>query len=140
MVVKLLRKASIGMKNQQETLEAAQAFIEAINSHDLEWILRLMSPGIRFIDSHGNILSGATVMRAAWQHYFAMFPDYRIDVGSTLCAENRVVLIGEASACYLGDQERSWRIPVAVLANVHDRSVTEWQVFADTSIPFASTL
>ncbi|QQR88337.1 MAG: nuclear transport factor 2 family protein [Flavobacteriales bacterium] len=86
------------MVGQKQTLNVAKAFIEAINTHDVELISSLMAPWFLFIDSQGNLLSDTSEVVAAWRHYFAMFPDYRTEVGSALCAEYRVVLIGEARA------------------------------------------
>jgi hypothetical protein len=55
-------------------------FAAAINSHDLEKIAALMSDDHTFIDAHGNEMAGKETMKAGWDSYFGLFPDYYIEI------------------------------------------------------------
>jgi len=59
-------------------LETAQAFFDAINHGDPDKIFDLMTDDHIFIDSLGRAVRGREAMRAGWQGYFAMCPDYRV--------------------------------------------------------------
>ena len=114
-------------------------FVRSINNHNLDEMLPLMADNHRFIDSHGNEIHGKEKMKAAWLGYFEMFPDYRIDV-TDIFEENQIVaLFGSASGTFGGDKKKkdnSWHLPVAWKAIVSEGKIEQWQVYADTKIPF----
>ena len=53
--------------------DTALRFVEAINSHDVEIILQLMSEDHLFIDSLGASVRGRDKMRDPWKGYFEMY-------------------------------------------------------------------
>ena len=112
------------------------AFIDRINSHDVDGLGELMSDDHTFIDAHGNQVSGKEKMTAGWRGYFEWFPDYRIEVTDIFENDNAFALFGFAGASFKNNQTESWRLPAAWKAIVKDSRVTLWQVFADTKIPF----
>ena len=127
------------------------AFIDCINTHDVEGLAELMSDDHIFIDAHGNQVSGREKMSAGWRGYFEWFPDYYIEVnevfegrdapGSDGVVEARengetFALFGFAGGSFKGKQSECWRLPAAWKASVINGRVTLWQVFADTKIPF----
>jgi ketosteroid isomerase-like protein len=114
-----------------------QAFIAHINAHDVDGLGELMSDDHTFIDAHGNQVRGKEKMIAGWRGYFEWFPDYYIEVTDVLeDSEPTVAMFGFAGGSFKGKQSESWRLPAAWKAMVKDGSVTLWQVFADTKIPF----
>jgi ketosteroid isomerase-like protein len=119
----------------QSSRETAAAFVEAINRHDVDTLYALMSEGHRFIDSLGAVFEGKEAMRAGWEGYFRMVPDYVLTVRETLCDGAVVVMLGTASGTYASDgmltPANRWETPAALRAEVHDGRVTEWQVYAD---------
>jgi len=116
--------------------EVVLAFIERINSHDVEGLGALMSDDHTFIDAHGNQLTGKEPMMAGWQGYFAWFPDYYIEVTDVFEDGDKLALFGFASGSFKTQETERWRLPAAWKAIVQDGRVTLWQVFADTRIPF----
>ena len=62
--------------------------------------------------------------------YFSMFPDYQIEVESTVAGGNLVLACGFASATH-APSRTAWRIPAAWRARVEDERIAEWQVYAD---------
>jgi ketosteroid isomerase-like protein len=113
----------------------AEAFVAAINRHDVQALCTLMSEGHRFIDSLGAVVQGKETMRAGWQGYFRMVPDYRLSVRETFCDGAVVVMLGIASGTYVKDgslePHNRWETPAALRAEVHDGRVSEWRVYAD---------
>ena len=68
--------------------------------------------------------------KEAWAGYFSLFPDYRIEVESTVAQDTLVLACGFASATHAASQ-KTWRIPAAWRARVADGHIVEWQVYAD---------
>jgi ketosteroid isomerase-like protein len=113
----------------------AQAFLRAINRHDVEDLVKLMSADHRFIDSLGNVVAGSEKMRAGWSAYFKMVPDYSIAIDESLCDGPVVLMLGVAEGTYAPDAnpkpENRWKTPLALRAQVQDGLVIEWRVYAD---------
>jgi ketosteroid isomerase-like protein len=115
---------------------AVREFVARINAHDARAVVALCTADHAFTDSLGATLAGSDRLEAAWAGYFALFPDYRIDVEQLACAGNLVLAAGWASATVRGAQGapgRAWRIPAAWRAVVRDGGIAEWQVYADNA-------
>ena len=113
----------------------AERFVERINAHDVDGLFALMSPDHRFIDSLGATTQGEAQLRAAWESYFRMVPDYGLLIERTLANGDEVVLLGIARGTYSPDgalrAANAWETPVALRARVEDGRVAEWRVYAD---------
>lgn len=115
-------------------------FVKAINDHDVDEIINLMSEDHIFIDGMDNKSVGKKGMNEAWKGYYELFPDYHIEI--SLITENASAfgLFGYASATYkyLTNKLNSnfWRIPAAWKATVENNKVNHWQVYCDYSILF----
>lgn len=107
-----------------------RAFVDRINAHEPRGIVALCTPDHMFIDSLGARLSGLADLEQAWVGYFALFPNYRIEVDSMISGDGLVLLSGWASATLRGTGP-SWRIPAAWRAMVVEGRIAEWQVYAD---------
>ena len=115
--------------------EVAQAFVSAINKHDLELLASLMTDDHVFVDGLGTRVSGKEAMLAGWRAYFAMVPDYRVDIETVIEGDGMVAMFGTASGTYapesLIDPAKRWKTPAAWLAEVRGGKVAAWSVFAD---------
>lgn len=113
-------------------------FIAAINSHDIDAVVALMSDNHIFVDAHGNSMTGREEMRAGWNLYFSWFPDYTIAVDMMMGRGDTIGIFGYASGTFNGaaDGNNSWRIPASWKAVVSKGKVARWHVYADTKIPF----
>ena len=109
-------------------LDIVREFVEKINQQDVEGLVSLMTEDHVFIDGLGNRVSGREEMRAAWQQYFAMCPDYHVSVEHGIEAGPVVGLFGSAGGTIKG---KRWQIPAAWLALVEAGAVREWRVYAD---------
>jgi ketosteroid isomerase-like protein len=123
----------------QPALVTARAFVDAINRHDLEALCGLMSEEHRFVDSLGAVFQGRDSLRAGWESYLRMVPDYALDVRETFCEGMVVVMLGIARGTYVKDRallpENRWQTPAAFRAEIGDGRVIEWRVYADNE-PF----
>jgi ketosteroid isomerase-like protein len=115
----------------------ALAFIAAINAHDVDALVTLMTPDHLFVDAGGQTVRGSTAMRDGWTSYFQGFPDYHIGVRELLTFREVVGVFGTASGTYAPDgnmsAENSWEIPAAWEARVRNGRVCEWRVYADNA-------
>jgi ketosteroid isomerase-like protein len=106
------------------------AFVAAINAHDPDAIVARCSAKHAFVDSLGNSVTGIVRLRQAWQWYFGVFPDYRIEVDELLVGPTCALLTGSASATHV-TSGGNWSIPAAWKAKVVSGHMTHWQVYAD---------
>ena len=137
-------------------------FIKAINAHDTDKICSLMCDEHKFIDAHGNEVTGKETMRGGWQGYFTLFPDYKIEItdifekreSSQLTPVGKykygliqtefvrydfIVAFGFASGTYGGNmenKENSFRLPASWKAMLEGGKIKLWQVYCDTKIPY----
>jgi ketosteroid isomerase-like protein len=113
----------------------AEAFVRAINRHDVDELIGLMSSGHCFVDGLGNRMVGMESLRTAWAAYFRMVPDYSVAIDETLVNGPVVVLLGMAQGTFSPDgqlrDENRWQTPIAVRAFVEDDLIAEWRIFAD---------
>ncbi|MBI5216093.1 MAG: nuclear transport factor 2 family protein [Ignavibacteriae bacterium] len=126
------------MKNEQ-MLSVVKSFISHINSVFVDGIVSLMSDDHTFIDSHGNRYDGKEKMKTGWLGYFALFPDYKIEVEQMFENGNTVSIFGYASGTFRGmsdNPDAHWRLPASWKAIVEDGKIKLWQVYADVKIPF----
>jgi ketosteroid isomerase-like protein len=111
------------------------AFVAAINAHDVPKIGEMMTADHVFVDSLGNTVTGGRAMQNGWNGYFALFPDYRIDVDHVSVSGNDVLASGWASGTLHQDgkpvSDGYWRIPAAWRAKIRDGKLSGWQVYAD---------
>jgi ketosteroid isomerase-like protein len=116
-------------------IDIVEAYIAAINRHDLSGLSDLMTEDHAFTDPAGRILSGRENMLAGWKHYFQMFPDYVINVERTLVDGNFVAVFGSASGTYNGKRglvaQNKIAMPAAWRALVENGRIKHWQVYAD---------
>jgi len=121
--------------NQQNAADVAMAFVTKINEHDVDGLVALMTPDHVFVDALNATFRGADQMRQGWKGYFAMFPDYAIEVIDELDRGNLVAMFGKARGTFavngLLPRENFWEIPAAWKAVVKDGLVAEWRVYCD---------
>jgi ketosteroid isomerase-like protein len=117
--------------------EVIAAFVDAINRRDVAGLSALMTDDHVFTDSLGRTVRGRAAMESGWRHYFTWFPDYEIEVTSTLGTGPEFGLFGMARGTYAVDgaltAENHWEIPAAWRAVVRDGKLAAWLVYADNS-------
>jgi ketosteroid isomerase-like protein len=112
-------------------------FVKAINDHDVNEIINLISEDHIFIDAINNKSVGKKVMKEGWKGYYELFPDYQIEISDITENVSTIGLFGYASATYknLTNKLNSnfWRIPASWKAIVENNKVKHWQVYCDYS-------
>jgi len=118
-----------------DPIEVVQKFEEAINARNTEAICALMTADGEFIDSLGNRIQGQAKLRAAWDGYFKMVPDYSISHSEIFANGNTVAVFGSAQGTFSKDgeikKENLWRMPAAWRAVLKEGKIAVWQVYAD---------
>jgi len=109
-------------------LDSFRQFVGAINSHDVPAISAQMTTDIVFVDSLGHPVRGAASMEAGWRGYFAMCPDYAVQIAHAIPDGETVLAVGQAGGTIDGIV---WRIPAAWKAVIRGAQIAEWHVFAD---------
>ncbi|HTA30446.1 MAG TPA: nuclear transport factor 2 family protein [Candidatus Cybelea sp.] len=120
--------------NSQE-IKIVEAFIAAINRHDVAELANLMTEDHTFVDAAGRSISGRESMSEGWKGYFQMFPDYEIQVERLLADQNLVAVFGSAAGTFKGKRglvpQNSIAMPAAWRASVENGKTKLWQVYAD---------
>ena len=113
-------------------------FIEAINHANIDKMVDLMTIDHVFIDSQDNRTIGKDKMRQAWIGYFALFPDYKIEINEILEKDHLIAMSGYTSGTYKNmineDKSNFWRIPAAWRVLMKDNHIELWQVYTDNLI------
>jgi uncharacterized protein (TIGR02246 family) len=115
--------------------DVALAFVEAVNSGDADRLSDLMTEHHVFVDADGSEHAGREEMREGWRGYFAMVPDFRIDVEDTFARGETALMSGHASGTFVQDgvlkRENHWMVPAAWRVVVEDDRVAIWQLYVD---------
>jgi ketosteroid isomerase-like protein len=121
--------------NSESTKHVALAFVDAINHRRVEEIADLMTEDHVFIDSLGTKIVGKQRMKAGWEGYFRMVPDYSIVIEETFVNGTVVIMLGTAQGTYSTDgalrPENKWSTPAAWHALIRGSLVAEWRIYAD---------
>jgi ketosteroid isomerase-like protein len=112
-------------------------FVKAINDHDVDEIINLMSEDHIFIDALDNKSVNKKGMKKGWKGYYELFPDYKIEISDITENGSTIGLFGYANATYknLTNKLNSnfWRIPASWKAIVEKNKIKHWQVYCDYS-------
>lgn len=115
--------------------EITLKFVKAINDHNVDEIVNLMSDDHTFIDAYGNMHIGKTGMKEGWKDYYDLFPDFKIEITDIIENDSMIGLFGYASATYKNIKDESnsnfWRIHAAWKAIIENNKVKHWQVICD---------
>jgi ketosteroid isomerase-like protein len=121
--------------SNKEPVAVVLAFLEAINSRDVEKLCALMSEDHLFVDALGHEVRGRDAMRNAWKVYFQWFPDYRVSHEEIFSDGPVVAAFGNAEGTYAKNgqmgKESHWSMPAAWRAVVQHGLVEQWRVYAD---------
>jgi len=79
------------MADVADAERAVREYVARINAHDASGIVALYTADHVFIDSLGSRLSGRTRLEKGWRGYFALFPDYRIEIQGMVSASALVL-------------------------------------------------
>ncbi len=116
-------------------IETALAFVETINSGDVDGLAELMAEDIGFTDSGGTVEQGREAQRIGWRGYLDMFPDFRIVIDDVLQQGTTIGLFGSWTATDRGKRglrpENRVGGPAAWRAEIDAGKVKRWQVYAD---------
>jgi ketosteroid isomerase-like protein len=119
---------SVSYRIMAESTEMFLKFVAAINAHDVEALAALMTSDHLFVDSLGNSVRGAASMQTGWRGYFAMCPDYWIQVDKSISEGGTVLAVGRAGGAI---DRIAWQTPAAWQAVIRGALVSEWRVYAD---------
>jgi len=119
-------------------VEAAAAFVQAINRHVPSEIARLMAKDHTFVDSQGRAHSGRDCLIKGWTEYFQKFPDFEIRVEQMLERDGVVAVFGQACGTYNGKRgivpENRVEMTAAWRAVVKSGKIQHWQVYTDWTV------
>lgn len=136
----LLLTQTLKSQNIMSDQTVFESFVSEINSHSADGIASFLSDDHIFIDAQGNKTEGKDNVKSGWEEYFKMFPDYKITVESFNYNATVFLAAGTAEGTFGGTKNASgdnhWKIPAAWKAIIENGKVKQWQVFADTKIPF----
>lgn len=115
-------------------------FIDRINAHDVDGIMKLVSSDYEFVNSSGDHFRDRQFIRETWEEQFKNHPDYRIRVQRVIADDEGVGVFGVAEGTYApeGDprEEDHWEVPCAFLCIARDGKVTYFESYSDASIVF----
>ena len=123
-------------KKQPEAKKMILQFADAINTHDVKQIAALMTDDHVFVDAMGSEMPGKDKVSAAWDGYFKLYPDYRIEITNIYADGDTVAAFGFAEGSYKGVKQGHWRLPGSWRAVINGGKIRVWQVYADTKMSF----
>jgi ketosteroid isomerase-like protein len=116
-------------------IDVVLKFEDLINSRDPASIAGLLTADSVFVDSMGGRVQGREKLRAAWEGYFKMVPDYSISHEEIFGHDDTVAVFGTAKGTFSTGggllKENFWKTTAAWRALVKDGKIALWQVFAD---------
>jgi ketosteroid isomerase-like protein len=118
-----------------EPVDVVLNFEQAINSRNPTAIVGLLAADSVFVDSMGARVQGLEKLRAAWEGYFKMVPDYTVSHDEIFSRGDTVAVFGSARGTFSMDgqvrKENFWQTTAAWRALVKDGKISLWQVFTD---------
>jgi hypothetical protein len=116
-------------------IEVAMAFVEAINSKNVDRMSNLMTDDHTFIDGDGSEYSGKEQMTTGWKEHLELIPDLTLSIFKQFAENETVVLLGWSNGTIVQDgelkPENAWRVPCAWRVEVESEKVAIWQLFAN---------
>ena len=116
-------------------IDAARAFVEAVNHRNSEALAAQMTEDHAFVDGLGATIEGRQRVKAAFEAYFRMIPEYAIAIEETFSEGSIVVMLGSAGGTYSRDgtlrPDNHWTTPAGFRASIREGLVAEWRVYAD---------
>ncbi len=116
-------------------IDVVLRFEQTINSHNPAAIVGLLTTDSVFVDSMGIHMQGLEKLRAAWESYFKMVPDYTISHEEIFNHGDTVAVFGWARGTFSQDgqirKENFWETTAAWRALVKDGKIALWQIFTD---------
>ncbi len=111
-------------------------FIELINDHQPHELSSMMTEDHVLVDAQGNKFTGLESATEVWKDYFAVWPDYWIDMEEIFAVEEKIYGFGTVSGTYTGHlpgkAQHFFKIPLALKAIVEGEKIKSWQIIADT--------
>jgi uncharacterized protein (TIGR02246 family) len=123
------------MAETRNSIDTVLLFLEAINQRNPQKLAELMTEDHVFVDSLGRSVRGRDTMRAAWQSYYALCPDYWVSHEEIMQNGSIVAVFGAAGGTIAQngklEAKNRWRTPAAWLAATQNGQLKEWRVYAD---------
>jgi len=118
-----------------DPVDVVLEFEQRINSRNAAFVVDLLTPDSFFVDGLGSRMQGLDRLRAAWQGYFKIVPDYNISHDEIFKHGDTVAMFGTAQGTFSQNgqilKENYWTTPAAWRAQVKNGKIALWQVFAD---------
>jgi len=115
--------------------DTALAFVDAINSKDIERLADLMTDDHKFIDGDGSEYVGRDRMRIGWKEHLELIPNLTLSISMQFEENDTVILVGQSKGTIIqkGElkQENSWHVPSAWRVLVKSEKVSVWQLYAN---------
>lgn len=118
-----------------DTLTVVNSFINMINDHKVDLIVKSVTPDHSFYDSMGVDVSGLINLKDAWGSLFSLFPDYTIEAKEIMVEGKEAVIFGVITGTFVIDDDevkgKKWKVPSAWKVMIKDRKIAEWRVYTD---------
>jgi ketosteroid isomerase-like protein len=114
--------------SEADNIAAALRFVDLINNKDLDRVAEMMPPDHRFQLADGLTLDGKASSVAAWQGFFARYPDLNLVIDEVAAADSqRVLLVGRTESA-----QPEMNTTAVWSVYVRAGQVAIWQVFPDS--------
>lgn len=130
-ILLLLSTQIIKSQNVMSNRTVFDNFVMQINEHNIEGIANYLSDTHVFTDADGNKIEGKENVKAVWEKYFKMFPDYNITIADVMENGGAVFMASGNVEFAIG----GITIPAAWKAEINNGKIDTWQMFADVTAP-----
>ena len=113
------------MFGRHHSLKTSQRYVECINAHDIGGLRTVLAERARLIDAGGGWIEGRDTCLDAFERFFALEPNYRLEIASMSRNGADVLIKGKSTA----DDPR-FAISTLFRARCDDAHLHEWQSYS----------
>ncbi len=118
--------------DDEQRVDMALRFIEAINRHDLDRLAGIMAEDHVFIDLAGDRVEGKEAILAGWNDCFRCHPEYMIHITGIDGIGDNVVLAGRTTGSHLAlSRLGEYRQSLLWVATIRHHRVAGWRLLPD---------
>lgn len=113
------------MFGRHHSLKTSQRYIDCVNARDLAGLRAVLAESCRLIDAGGGWMEGRETCLAAFERFFALEPNYRLEIASMSRNGQDVLIKGRSTA-----SDPRFAASTLFRARCYENQLHEWQSYS----------